>query len=282
MRAFQEQGALGLILELEKRVGMKNETDDVSNELRPRSATKFEELAKYCPYYELEVDGRSKSAKFEMGLMPELEMMFSHQEISDFPTLVNKCRMYEDDMKASDIAMNKANPPRNFGPQRNFILAWVRGSSLEREMLRLGENSPLLSERRGERREHSQGLGALILVQELEKSLSEAPSLEREHQCLKFEKSRDSRPTESFSPELEPDNQNPKIEVPNDIWDTFWAKEKRRKVSMSGAPAITQPAYPRCIATSKGSSNRYWLCLKDYESVEKSNSIILIPNGNTS
>ncbi|KAF1883528.1 hypothetical protein Lal_00002592 [Lupinus albus] len=52
---------------------------------------KFEELPRYCPYYELEVDGRSKSAKFEFGLKPKLKMIFGHQEISDFPTLVNKC-----------------------------------------------------------------------------------------------------------------------------------------------------------------------------------------------
>ncbi|KAF1894418.1 hypothetical protein Lal_00027115 [Lupinus albus] len=39
-------------------------------------ATKFEELAIYCPYYELEVDGQSKCAKFESSLKPKLKMMF--------------------------------------------------------------------------------------------------------------------------------------------------------------------------------------------------------------
>ncbi|KAF1886010.1 hypothetical protein Lal_00021289 [Lupinus albus] len=57
------------------------------------------------------------------------------------------------------------------------ILAWARGSSLEREMLRLGE-------RRGERREHSQGLGALILVQELEKRISKEEIERRKQQSL--------------------------------------------------------------------------------------------------
>ncbi|KAF1872203.1 hypothetical protein Lal_00039364 [Lupinus albus] len=47
-----------------------------------------EELARFCPYSKLEVDGRSKCSKFESGLKPMLKMMFGHQEISDFPTLV--------------------------------------------------------------------------------------------------------------------------------------------------------------------------------------------------
>ncbi|KAF1868301.1 hypothetical protein Lal_00000694 [Lupinus albus] len=33
-------------------------------------ATKFEELARYCPYFEMDTDGRSKCAKFEVGLRP--------------------------------------------------------------------------------------------------------------------------------------------------------------------------------------------------------------------
>ncbi|CAL0305282.1 unnamed protein product [Lupinus luteus] len=90
-------------------------------------AAKFEELAKYCPYYDLDSDGRSKCAKFESGLMPELKMMFGHQEINDFPTLVNKCRMFEDDMKAMDVALRNVNPQRNFGPQRNQMQGKGKG-----------------------------------------------------------------------------------------------------------------------------------------------------------
>ncbi|KAF1858887.1 hypothetical protein Lal_00043022 [Lupinus albus] len=69
----------------------------------------------------MDADGRSKCAKFEVGLKPELKMMFGHQEITDFPTLVNKCRMYEDDIHARDAAISKANPSRNFGHQRNHV-----------------------------------------------------------------------------------------------------------------------------------------------------------------
>ncbi|KAF1882233.1 hypothetical protein Lal_00038879 [Lupinus albus] len=82
-------------------------------------AAKFEELARFCPYSELEVDGRSKCSKFESGLRPKLKIMFGHQEIVDFATLVNKCRMYEDNLKANELATPETNFPRDYGPQRN-------------------------------------------------------------------------------------------------------------------------------------------------------------------
>ncbi|KAF1894552.1 hypothetical protein Lal_00039653 [Lupinus albus] len=62
------------------------------------------------------MDRSSKCSKFKSGLKPKLKMMFGHQEISDFPTLVNKCRMYDDDMVEDDIVTPRVNPPRNFGP----------------------------------------------------------------------------------------------------------------------------------------------------------------------
>ncbi|KAF1898502.1 hypothetical protein Lal_00032082 [Lupinus albus] len=96
-------------------------------------ASMFEELTRYCPYYELEANIRSKCVKFEIGLKPELKTMFGHQKISDFPTLVNKCRMYEDDMKANDVAMNKANPLRNFGPRRNYMQGRGKGKAFHEE-----------------------------------------------------------------------------------------------------------------------------------------------------
>ncbi|KAF1898788.1 hypothetical protein Lal_00035547 [Lupinus albus] len=82
-------------------------------------AAKFEELARFCPYSELEVDGRSKCSKFESGLKPKLKRMFGHQEIADFATLVNKCRMYEDNLKAVEVVTPETNFPRDYGPQRN-------------------------------------------------------------------------------------------------------------------------------------------------------------------
>ncbi|KAF1860405.1 hypothetical protein Lal_00037745 [Lupinus albus] len=84
-------------------------------------AAKFEEFARFCPYSELEVDGRSKCSKFESGLRPKMKTMFMHQEIANFDTLVNKCRMYENDLKADEMATPKSIPPKNFGSQRNLM-----------------------------------------------------------------------------------------------------------------------------------------------------------------
>ncbi|KAF1869459.1 hypothetical protein Lal_00022865 [Lupinus albus] len=66
------------------------------------------------------MDERSKCSKFELGLKPKLKTMLRHQEISDFATLVNKCRMVEDDMKADEVMAPKLLPPKHSGPQRNF------------------------------------------------------------------------------------------------------------------------------------------------------------------
>ncbi|KAF1872017.1 hypothetical protein Lal_00012237 [Lupinus albus] len=96
-------------------------------------AAKFEELIWYCPYVELELDGRSKCVKFEMGLKPELRVTFGHEEISDFPTLANKCRMYEDNVRVRDAVICKGNPPRHYGPQRNFSHGKGKGKVLQEE-----------------------------------------------------------------------------------------------------------------------------------------------------
>ncbi|KAF1881609.1 hypothetical protein Lal_00039825 [Lupinus albus] len=96
-------------------------------------AAKFEELAQFCPYAELEMDGRSKCAKFESGLKPKLKSMFGHQEIIDFPTLVNKCSVYEDDFEADEAATSRVVPPKHFGPQRNFPLGKGKGKAFHEE-----------------------------------------------------------------------------------------------------------------------------------------------------
>ncbi|KAF1881568.1 hypothetical protein Lal_00021423 [Lupinus albus] len=60
-----------------------------------------------------------------------MRVMFGHEEIPDFPTLVNKCRMYEDNVRVRDAAAGKGNPPRNYGPQRNFVQGNARDSRLD-------------------------------------------------------------------------------------------------------------------------------------------------------
>ncbi|KAF1869415.1 hypothetical protein Lal_00045280 [Lupinus albus] len=96
-------------------------------------SAKFEELIRYFPYAELELYGRSKCVKFEMGLRPELRVTFGHEEISDFPTLVNKCRMCEDNVRMREAAARKENPPRHYGPQRNFSHGKGKGKMFQEE-----------------------------------------------------------------------------------------------------------------------------------------------------
>ncbi|KAF1883494.1 hypothetical protein Lal_00044345 [Lupinus albus] len=60
-------------------------------------------------------------------------MMLRHQEISDFATLVNKCRMVEDDMKADDVMTPKPLPLKHSGPQRNFSHEKGKGKVFQEE-----------------------------------------------------------------------------------------------------------------------------------------------------
>lgn len=60
-------------------------------------AAKFEELSRLCPHYNgVEVEGY-KCIKFESGLYPEIKQFIGYQEILQFSTLVNKCRIYDED-----------------------------------------------------------------------------------------------------------------------------------------------------------------------------------------
>ncbi|KAF1884106.1 hypothetical protein Lal_00046392 [Lupinus albus] len=74
-----------------------------------------------------EVENWKKEMEFlrleqgDMSVGPKLKRMFRHQEIADFATLVNKCMMYEDDLRANEVATPKSISPRNYGPQRNHI-----------------------------------------------------------------------------------------------------------------------------------------------------------------
>ena len=63
-------------------------------------ATKFEELMKFCPHYNGAVVEEFKCIKFENELRPEIKQGVGYQEIIRFPTLVNKCRIYDEDCRA--------------------------------------------------------------------------------------------------------------------------------------------------------------------------------------
>ncbi|KAF1898327.1 hypothetical protein Lal_00033094 [Lupinus albus] len=71
-------------------------------------AAKLEELARFCPYSELEADGRSKCSKFESEWV-------------------------EDDMKADEVVASRSLPPKNFGPQRNFVHRKGKGKAFLEE-----------------------------------------------------------------------------------------------------------------------------------------------------
>ncbi|XP_019431993.1 PREDICTED: uncharacterized protein LOC109339076 [Lupinus angustifolius] len=69
-------------------------------------ASKFDDLARYAPHY---------------------------NQIPDFATLVNKCRLYEESMKARNAALKSGVPPGNsYGPQRNFGQGIGRGKPFNR------------------------------------------------------------------------------------------------------------------------------------------------------
>lgn len=63
-------------------------------------AAKFEELVKFCPYYNGAYVEGSKCIKCENGLRPKINHGIGYQEIHRFPTLVNKFRIYNEDYRA--------------------------------------------------------------------------------------------------------------------------------------------------------------------------------------
>ncbi|XP_004516299.1 uncharacterized protein [Cicer arietinum] len=63
-------------------------------------AAKFEELSRHYPLYVGEAGEKSKCIMFEMGVRPEIKKHIGMKEICDFPTLVNKRRIYDEDSRA--------------------------------------------------------------------------------------------------------------------------------------------------------------------------------------
>ncbi|XP_020206460.1 uncharacterized protein LOC109791561, partial [Cajanus cajan] len=60
-------------------------------------AAKFDALVRYCTHYHGEGGERAKCIKFVNGLRPEVKTTINYQEIYHFPTLVNKCSIYDRD-----------------------------------------------------------------------------------------------------------------------------------------------------------------------------------------
>ena len=76
-------------------------------------ASKFEELSRYYPLYQNLPDDGPRCAKFVNGLRPGIKKVVRMQEIHHFPTLVNRCRIFEEDLKEE---ISKA---QSYGPHRH-------------------------------------------------------------------------------------------------------------------------------------------------------------------
>ncbi|XP_050892992.1 uncharacterized protein LOC127098435 [Lathyrus oleraceus] len=72
-------------------------------------AAKLEELVKFCPHYNGAAVEVSKFIKFENGLRPEIKQGISYQKIRRFPTIVNKCRIYDEDYMACTTHYNSVS-----------------------------------------------------------------------------------------------------------------------------------------------------------------------------
>ncbi|XP_020207559.1 uncharacterized protein LOC109792548 [Cajanus cajan] len=67
------------------------------NDTMAEYASKFDALVRYCTHYHGEGGERAKCIKFVNGLRPEVKNAINYQEIYHFPTLVNKCSIYDRD-----------------------------------------------------------------------------------------------------------------------------------------------------------------------------------------
>lgn len=56
-------------------------------------------MVKFFPYYN-NVEVKGSNIKFKRRLCPEIMQGIRYQEILRFPMLVNKCRIYDEDIKA--------------------------------------------------------------------------------------------------------------------------------------------------------------------------------------
>ncbi|XP_057418898.1 uncharacterized protein LOC130713116 [Lotus japonicus] len=77
-------------------------------------AAKFEELAQFHPSYRDAANENSKCITFENGLRPDIKAAMGYQQIRNFYTLVDKCRIFENDDK------QRREYLKTLGPQKNF------------------------------------------------------------------------------------------------------------------------------------------------------------------
>ncbi|XP_020224296.1 uncharacterized protein LOC109806335 [Cajanus cajan] len=73
---------------------------------------KFDELVYYCSHYHGEGGETVKCVKFVNGLHLEVKVMINYQEIYHYPTLENKCKVYDHDNQAHATHYKSVGPIR--------------------------------------------------------------------------------------------------------------------------------------------------------------------------
>ncbi|MCI32849.1 GRAS family transcription factor [Trifolium medium] len=81
-------------------------------------AAKFESLCAFSPYYNTPEVEYDKCVKFESGLRPEVKHLIGFSKIRDFPTLVNKSRICNEDGKAKINYYKAVNDKKRKGEVR--------------------------------------------------------------------------------------------------------------------------------------------------------------------
>ncbi|XP_027341023.1 uncharacterized protein LOC113854297 [Abrus precatorius] len=105
-------------------------------------AAKFEELSRYHPHYHNAINERPRCVKFVNGLRPEIKEAIRMQEIQKFSTLVNRCRIFEEDHKARIAKFrehrSESSGTKNYGSQRNQMRGFGRGQPYQRQQHQRG------------------------------------------------------------------------------------------------------------------------------------------------
>ncbi|CAJ2644645.1 unnamed protein product [Trifolium pratense] len=81
-------------------------------------SVKFEELCAFSPHYNTVDAEEAKCVKFESGLRPDIKHLIGFSQIRDFATLVDKCRICDDDGKAKTNYYKAMSDKRGRGQDR--------------------------------------------------------------------------------------------------------------------------------------------------------------------
>ncbi|CAJ2632208.1 unnamed protein product [Trifolium pratense] len=76
-------------------------------------SVKFQSLCRFAPHYNTVEAEHDKCVKFESGLRPEIKHLIGFSEIRDFPTLVNKSRICDEDGRARANHYKMTNEKRS-------------------------------------------------------------------------------------------------------------------------------------------------------------------------